>query len=147
MPLPGIAITRLRDEQHRQKLGEALEDRLPSFSHLLFTSKNGILAVLGHLEQRLGSQEAAISALAASGAEIYALGRDADLLRSLGINALRPDEASTSGLVSHLARRGALAGSRCLCPVPLVTGGLVEPPVVPKVGLETGAEAGMRPAR
>lgn len=41
-------------------------------------------------------------------------------------------QASTQGLVRELQRQGRAEGARVLCPVPLVTGGLVEPPVVPK---------------
>ena len=32
----------------------------------------------------------------------------------------------------ELQQQGRAEGARVLCPVPLVTGGLVEPPVVPK---------------
>ena len=41
-------------------------------------------------------------------------------------------QASTQGLVRELQRQGRAEGARVLCPVPLVTGGLVEPPVVPR---------------
>ena len=41
-------------------------------------------------------------------------------------------QASTQGLVRELQQQGRAEGARVLCPVPLVTGGLVEPPVVPK---------------
>lgn len=41
-------------------------------------------------------------------------------------------QASTQGLVCELQQQGRAQGARVLCPVPLVTGGLVEPPVVPR---------------
>lgn len=41
-------------------------------------------------------------------------------------------QASTQGLVKELQSRGEVQGSRILCPVPLVTGGLTEPQVVPR---------------
>jgi len=41
-------------------------------------------------------------------------------------------QASTQGLVRELQKQGRAQGARVLCPVPLVTDGLVEPPVVPK---------------
>ena len=41
-------------------------------------------------------------------------------------------QASTQGLVEELQSRGEAAGARVLCPVPLVTGGLTEPQVVPR---------------
>ncbi len=41
-------------------------------------------------------------------------------------------QASTQGLVAELQRRGEAEGARVLCPVPLVSGGLTEPPVVPR---------------
>ncbi len=41
-------------------------------------------------------------------------------------------QASTQGLVKELQQQGKAQGARVLCPVPLVTGGLVEPPVVPR---------------
>ena len=52
-------------------------------------------------------------------------------------------QASTQGLVRELQSRGEAEGARVLCPVPLVTGGLTEPQVVPRflaslqVGLNT----------
>ena len=41
-------------------------------------------------------------------------------------------QASTQGLVRELKRHDLVKGQRVLCPVPLVTGGLTEPIVVPK---------------
>lgn len=41
-------------------------------------------------------------------------------------------QASTQGLVQELQRQGRAEGARVLCPVPLVTEGLVEPPVIPR---------------
>lgn len=41
-------------------------------------------------------------------------------------------QASTQGLVRELQKQGRAEGARVLCPVPLVTEDLVEPPVVPK---------------
>jgi len=41
-------------------------------------------------------------------------------------------QASTQGLVRELQKQGRAQGARVLCPVPLVTDGLIEPPVVPK---------------
>lgn len=42
------------------------------------------------------------------------------------------EQASTQGLVRELQRRGESQGAAVLCPVPHVTGGLTEPPVVPR---------------
>ena len=55
-------------------------------------------------------------------------------------------QASTQGLVRELQSRGEAEGATVLCPVPLVTGGLTEPRVVPRflaslqVGLHTCSE-------
>lgn len=41
-------------------------------------------------------------------------------------------QASTLGLIKELHQQGYSQGSKVLCPVPFVTGGLSEPPVVPR---------------
>ncbi|EFJ39071.1 hypothetical protein VOLCADRAFT_108778 [Volvox carteri f. nagariensis] len=62
-----------------------------------------------------------------------ALGADGEVLKERGLTVhVSPPEASTLGLVRELVARGEAQGARVMCPVPLVTGGLVEPPVVPR---------------
>lgn len=95
--------------------------------------------------------EAAARYVRASGAQLCALGADGDALRdAYGLEvSVSPPEASTAGLVAELARRGLPRGARVLAPVPLVAGGLEEPPVVPRfmAGLERiGADAVRVPA-
>ena len=86
---------------------------------------------------------------------LWALGADAEALASAGVPAAlirTPREASTTGMVAAMAReegavgeggggesgngsgdrRGSYANTRVLCPVPVVVGGLAEPPVVPR---------------
>jgi uroporphyrinogen-III synthase len=96
---------------------------LSEFTHIAFTSKNGIHAVLAQLERMHGSTMAARTAVAASGVRICALGADASVLRDAGYPVhLLPSEPSTQGMVSELRRRKEAAGARVLCPVPKVTG-------------------------
>lgn len=67
---------------------------------------------------------AAVERVRASGALLCALGADGAVLsEGYGLPVdVSPPEASTSGLVAELARRGGTAGARVLAPVPLVTG-------------------------
>ncbi|GBF89716.1 uroporphyrinogen-III synthase [Raphidocelis subcapitata] len=135
--LPGIEITRLPSDQCGE-LDSALE-RLHEFDYLAFTSKNGIHAVMGRLEKTKGGRDAAVRHVRGSGARLCALGADGAVLGDYGLRVdVSPPEASTSGLVAELEVRGGARGARVLAPVPLVTGGLVEPPVVPRfiAGLE-----------
>lgn len=105
---------------------EALTSELSSlsdFTHVAFTSKNGIHAVLAQLERMHGSTAAARTAVAESGVRICALGADALVLKDAGYPVhLLPSEPSTQGIVCELRRRKEAAGARVLCPVPKVTG-------------------------
>lgn len=92
--IPSIQVSPLRDAEKLAKLDATLT-QLSTYSHLLFTSKNGISAFLSRLEQVSGSQDRAVELLKSSGMKIYALGADADVLRAAGITALTPKEAST----------------------------------------------------
>ncbi|KAL3147544.1 hypothetical protein ABBQ38_014597 [Trebouxia sp. C0009 RCD-2024] len=141
--LPSITITHIT----RQNLSAVSKQlgNLSQYSDIAFTSRNGIHAVMELLQGLHGSHDAALHALQECRAQCWALGADAEALRSLGVqNVQTPPEASTQGLVRELQRQGRAEGARVLCPVPLVTGGLLEPPVVPRFlkALEAaGAEA------
>ena len=112
---------------HAQTLDEHLLD-LASFSHVAFTSKNGIAAVLQRLEALFGSPDAATEQLRRT--NCWALGADAQLLVQRGVTVCAPPQASTRGMVYELAERGEAAGARILCPVPAVLEPLTEPPTV-----------------
>ncbi|PNW72272.1 hypothetical protein CHLRE_16g675000v5 [Chlamydomonas reinhardtii] len=150
--VPGVAITELEGaelEQMRGYLRALLADPHPasSLSHIAFTSKNGIFALLDQLAAVAGGVEAACGWLRRSGLRLCALGADGEVLVGLGLEVhVSPPEASTLGLVRELERRGEAAGARVLCPVPRVTGGLVEPPVVPRF-LKALEDAGAVPVR
>lgn len=62
--------------------------QLPSFTHVAFTSKNGISAVMARLRQLHGSDEAAAEQL--RGVSCWALGADAEMLRGLGLEVQTP---------------------------------------------------------
>ncbi|CAG9466575.1 unnamed protein product [Pedinophyceae sp. YPF-701] len=103
-----------------------------AYTHVLFSSKNGVYALMAHLEDLCGTPEAAARALSAS-ASVWALGADGEVARALGVEPCEvPPEASTQGLVRELVARGEADGARALVPVPTVAGGLREPPVVPR---------------
>lgn len=134
------------------------------FAAVAFTSRAGIEAVLERIaaivaagasssdlssyscrEEALAAGGAALAAAAAAASSssfsLWALGADAEALASAGVPAAlirTPQEASTTGMVSEMAREGggdrsgSYADSRILCPVPAVVGGLAEPPVVPR---------------
>eukprot|EP00879_Flechtneria_rotunda_P033499 GHRR01037111.1.p1 GENE.GHRR01037111.1~~GHRR01037111.1.p1 ORF type:complete len:233 (+),score=82.37 GHRR01037111.1:216-914(+) len=131
------------------QLNNALQ-QLHSYSHIAFTSKNGIVAVLERLAALHGSSEAAAQYVADSSVKLCALGADGQVLQQAGLQVqMSPAEPSTRGLVAELEAAGQAPGARILCPVPFVTGGLVEPPVVPRFleGLQAaGAEAVRVPA-
>ncbi|KAG2453919.1 hypothetical protein HYH02_002122 [Chlamydomonas schloesseri] len=167
--VPGVAITELQGaelEQMRSYLRVLLSEQQqrPSndigsssqqqhqhqhqhLTHIAFTSKNGIFAFIDQLAAVAGGVEAACEWLRRSGLRLCALGADGEVLSGLGLEVhVAPPEASTLGLVRELERRGEAAGARVLCPVPLVTGGLVEPPVVPRF-LKALQDAGAAPVR
>ena len=103
-------------------LTTALEG-LADHTHLAFTSKNGIHAVLQTLEAIHGGPEAARDAVVASGVRICALGADALVLEGARYPVhVRPEDARSQGLVGELVARGEAGGARVLCPVPNVTG-------------------------
>ncbi|CAD7698649.1 unnamed protein product [Ostreobium quekettii] len=120
---------------------------LETFSHIAFTSKNGIRAVLQRLSVMHGGIEQAVHVIRTSGTRLCALGVDGDELRAAGMEVhVEPEEASTLGLVRELVDRSEAKGSRILCPVPCVQGGLKEPQVVPRF-LKALEDAGASPVR
>eukprot|EP00775_Hariotina_reticulata_P009061 gene9061-9231_t len=144
--VPGVEICRLASPDHRLQFDAALL-QLSSYSHLAFTSKNGILAVLERLTELQGGLEAAAAYIQESGIKLCALGADGEVLQEVGLQVdVSPAEASTKGLAAELAASGQAQGARVLCPVPHVTGGLIEPPVVPRF-LAALERAGALPSR
>ncbi|BDA45398.1 hypothetical protein COCOBI_07-1850 [Coccomyxa sp. Obi] len=130
--VPAIEIARLTDSHRMQALDQELS-HLDRYSHLAFTSRNGIAAVLERLATMHGSLPAAAAHLNTLPLRCCALGADAEMLADAGVdNVLTPQEASTQGLVAELQRRGEVEGAAVLCPVPCVAGGLTEPPIVPR---------------
>lgn len=143
--VPSISITHIWRED-KSKFDEQMQS-LSQYDHIAFTSRNGIYAVMQRLEELQGSAQAALQALNDSKVQCWALGADAQLLRAYGVQSVQtPAEASTQGLVRELQKQGRAQGARVLCPVPLVTAGLVEPPVVPKF-LEALQAAGAEAVR
>lgn len=119
---PCIEITAVETPTAVAALTAALEG-LSAHTHLAFTSKNGIHAVLQCLEAIHGGPEAARDAVVTSGVRVCALGADALVLEGARYPVhVRPAEASTQGLVRELVSRGEAAGAHVLCPVPHVTG-------------------------
>eukprot|EP00892_Ulva_mutabilis_P012592 jgi/Ulvmu1/9705/UM055_0043.1 len=142
--VPCVEISALEDPGQVSALQQALRN-LPAFTHVAFTSKNGINAVLQELDRIYRASARTI--VEDSGVRLCALGADAQALEAAGYPVhVLPQEASTQGLVRELAARGELEGARVLCPVPFVTGGLVEPPVVPRflAALEEGGASATR---
>ncbi|KAK9830107.1 hypothetical protein WJX72_009827 [[Myrmecia] bisecta] len=130
--VPAIQTTHLNDVKAIEALDAALQ-QLSSYTHLAFSSRNGVAAVMQRLAAIHGSQAAAVGAVLRSGVRCWALGADAEALHSVGVkDVFTPAKASTQGLVDELVARNEAAGARVLCPVPLVAGGLMEPPVVPQ---------------
>eukprot|EP00878_Enallax_costatus_P010631 GHUV01011106.1.p1 GENE.GHUV01011106.1~~GHUV01011106.1.p1 ORF type:complete len:197 (+),score=44.33 GHUV01011106.1:127-717(+) len=120
--VPGVSISRLTEQQHMQQLDEAIQ-QLDHYTHLAFTSKNGIIAVLERLEALHGGREAAAAHVRKSCIKLCALGADGRVLQEAGLQVdASPSEASTKGLVAELAATGQAQGARVLCPVPHVTG-------------------------
>ncbi|DBA78383.1 TPA: hypothetical protein ACH3X2_007890 [Trebouxia sp. C0005] len=129
--VPSISITHIR-QKDKSKFDEQMQN-LSQYDHIAFTSRNGIHAVMQRLEELQGSPQAALQALSDGKVQCWALGADAQLLSAYGVQSVQtPAEASTQGLVTELRKQGRAQGARVLCPVPLVTEGLVEPPVVPR---------------
>ncbi|KAL0033567.1 hypothetical protein WJX79_003970 [Trebouxia sp. C0005] len=143
--VPSISITHIR-QKDKSKFDEQMQN-LSQYDHIAFTSRNGIHAVMQRLEELQGSPQAALQALSDGKVQCWALGADAQLLRAYGVQSVQtPAEASTQGLVTELRKQGRAQGARVLCPVPLVTEGLVEPPVVPRF-LEALQAAGAEAVR
>ena len=118
--MPCVEISALENPDQIAELRQALGE-LSGFSHIAFTSKNGINAVLHELENLYGAS--AKSAVDESGVKLCALGADAQALEAAGYPVhVVPHEASTQGLVRELAARDELDGAQVLCPVPFVTG-------------------------
>jgi len=144
--VPSIVITSISRATELEELDAALTS-LDQFTHLAFTSSNGISAVMSRLAHIYGGQEGAFAALQHSGIRCGALGADCDALEDRGVKCdIRPAEASTLGLVRELQAIGEAQGARVLCPVPSVEGSLVEPPVVARF-LNALQDAGATPTR
>jgi len=70
---------------------------LSQYDHIAFTSRNGIHAVMQRLEELQGSTQAALQALHDSKVQCWALGADAQLLKSYGVQSVQtPTEVSAS---------------------------------------------------
>lgn len=97
---------------------------LRSYSHIAFTSRNGITTVLERLATlHDGDAAAAAAYVRGTGVRLCALGADGDVLQAAGLPVhLSPAEPSTAGMVAALAAAGEAGGARVLCPVPNVTG-------------------------
>mmetsp|Transcript_15906 Transcript_15906/g.37700 ORF Transcript_15906/g.37700 Transcript_15906/m.37700 type:complete len:290 (+) Transcript_15906:337-1206(+) len=120
--IPTIEITALNRPDDLKSLDDALTC-LEDYTHIAFTSSNGITAVLDRLEALHGGKAGALKAVHRAGLRCCALGADADVLESHGVPcSIRPKEASTLGLVKELVDRGEAEGASVLCPVPLVEG-------------------------
>ncbi|KAK3271641.1 hypothetical protein CYMTET_20027 [Cymbomonas tetramitiformis] len=90
--VPAIAIT---ETSNTAPLDAALLD-LKSYSHVAFTSRNGIAAVLARLEVLHGGVEGALSAVLGSRVRLCALGNDGGALQDAGFPChVLPAEPST----------------------------------------------------
>mmetsp|Transcript_6399 Transcript_6399/g.14237 ORF Transcript_6399/g.14237 Transcript_6399/m.14237 type:complete len:359 (-) Transcript_6399:803-1879(-) len=149
--VPGVRITSLQEAAHIEQLDSCLRaivnGQAHGYTHIAFTSKNGVYAVMERLAVMTGTLDAGVDALKRSGLRLCALGADGEVLMALGLPLhVSPAEASTQGLVKELVQKGEAAGAAVLCPVPHVTGGLVEPAVVPRF-LAALSDAGATPHR
>jgi len=121
------------DEEAGLSLRTALTSRLGSFDYIAFTSRRGIEAAL-----RVGGEDL-VRRLNEDGnsPSPIVLGADRGALEALGVrrsSILVPEDASPNGIVQFLSeavKPEERSETYVLCPVPLVTGGLREPPVVP----------------
>lgn len=129
--VPGVATEALEGAE-AAVLASALADLSP-YSAIAFTSRAGIAAVLDVVPA---------STLATTGPDLWALGADGGALTDAGAPHVRlPPQASTRSLAAALASTYP-PGARILCPVPVVGGGLTEPPIVPRF-LEALREGGL----
>lgn len=143
--IPSIQITTLSEDTRKVQMANVLSDLSP-FDHILFTSKNGIQAVLDALDTTSSDSavNSAVKQLVECNAEIWALGVDSELLLEYGVDSVRtPTKASTQGLVADLKRLDLLVGRTVLCPVPALIPPLKEPSVVPEF-LRALREAGAK---
>lgn len=174
-PLPASSpLARALDAAVAPLLLQQQQPAPAAYDYVAFTSRAGIEAVMASIARQLPNHDddaapsssssssslAAGAALASSGARVCALGADGELLqRAHGVVAdVNPlEDASTMGLVRALEREFESAKQerrprrhrrppRVLCPVPLVSHGLREPPVVPRF-LAALEEAGAEPVR
>lgn len=87
--VPCIEITPLASPADRYALDSALApDSLRNYTHVAFTSKNGVQAVLAALGRHHGDAHSAAEALRATGVRLCALGADAHVRCALGSNTL-----------------------------------------------------------
>lgn len=106
-----------------QQVFDAALRQITTYTHIAFSSRNGVHAVLDGLHRLYG--DAAADVVRGAGVRLCALGADAEVVRAAGYEvAVQPREASTQGLVRELALRGECDGANILCPVPLVSGAL-----------------------
>mmetsp|Transcript_16947 Transcript_16947/g.23406 ORF Transcript_16947/g.23406 Transcript_16947/m.23406 type:complete len:351 (+) Transcript_16947:77-1129(+) len=140
--VPAIQICETKDHSGLDR--ELLH--LDEYTHVAFTSRNGIAAVLSRLKHVYKGAEEAQAAVTASGVKFCALGRDGQALTDAAFPChITPTEASTQGLVRYLKSIDEAEGARVLCPVPKVVG-LTEPQVIPRF-LSALASAGAHPTR
>ena len=129
--VPGVATEALLGAE-AAALTTALADLSP-YAAITFTSRAGIAAVLDVVPA---------PALATASPDLWALGADGGALTDAGAPHVRlPPQASTRSLAATLAAAYP-PGARILCPVPVVGGGLTEPPIVPRF-LEALREGGL----
>jgi len=111
--LPAIEITQLSDNT---ELDAALL-QLSEYTHVAYTSRNGINAVLQRLELLHDGAERAQEAVSRSGARFCALGKDGAALLEAGYPCdVLPTEPSTQGLVKELVERGEAQDARIIIP-------------------------------
>lgn len=97
----------------------------PSYDWIAFTSRTGIQALWQRMEQ-LG-----LDPMTLQHSQICAIGKDADYLRSLGMDLnLIPSEPSPGGIVNALAQVPGIETQSILVPAPIVEG-VPEPNVIP----------------
>ena len=122
-------------------MDDALE-KLHQFSHIAFTSRNGIQMVMRQWAKHFADAQTLAAHIRSHKVQICALGADSEALECFHLSAdVQPADvtaitlllvsektcdcicqASTQGLVQDLRERDALEGSHILCPVPCVRG-------------------------
>ena len=92
---------------------------LSQYDHIAFTFRNGIHAVMQRLEELQGSTQAELQALRDSKVQCWALGADAQLLRSYGVQSVQtPAKVSwckACVVIVALSSACRLGSFACLC--------------------------------